>query len=34
MRTSPVALPGGDARFNTRKGDEPNLWVRLYRLQF
>ena len=33
-RTSPVALPDGEARFNARKGDEPDLWVRLYRLQF
>ena len=33
-RTSPVALPGGDERFNARKGDEPDLWVRLYRLEF
>lgn len=33
-RTSPVALPGGEERFNARKGDEPDLWVRLYRLEF
>jgi len=33
-RTSPVAGLGGDDRFNARKGDEPDLWVRLYRLEF
>jgi class 3 adenylate cyclase len=33
-RTSPVTGPGGDERFNARKGEEPDLWVRLYRLQF
>jgi class 3 adenylate cyclase len=33
-RTSPVTLPGGEQRFNARKGDEPDLWVRLYRLEF
>jgi class 3 adenylate cyclase len=33
-RTSPVVLPGGEERFNARKGDEPDLWVRLYRLEF
>jgi class 3 adenylate cyclase len=33
-RTSPVTLPGGDERFNAKKGDEPDLWVRLYRLEF
>jgi class 3 adenylate cyclase len=33
-RTSPVTLPGGDERLNVRKGDEPDLWVRLYRLEF
>ena len=33
-RTSPVALPGGEERFNARKGDEPDLWVHLYRLEF
>ena len=33
-RTSPVALADSDGRFNARKGDEPDLWVRLYRLEF
>ena len=33
-RTSPVALPGSDDRVNVRKGTEPDLWVRLYRLEF
>jgi hypothetical protein len=33
-RTSPVTLSGGDERFNAKKGDEPDLWVRLYRLEF
>jgi hypothetical protein len=33
-RTSPVAMPGGEERLNVRKGDEPDLWVRLYRLEF
>ena len=33
-RTSPVTLPGGEERFNARKGDEPDLWVRPYRLEF
>ena len=33
-RTSPVATPGGEERFNVRKGDEADLWVRLYRLEF
>jgi class 3 adenylate cyclase len=33
-RTSPVTIPGGEERFNARKGDEPDLWVRLYRLEF
>ena len=32
-RTSPVAGAGGDERFNAKKGDEPDLWVRLYRLE-
>jgi hypothetical protein len=32
-RTSPVGV-GGEDRFNARKGDEPDLWVRLYRLEF
>jgi len=33
-RTSPVATPGGEERFNAKKGDEADLWVRLYRLEF
>jgi hypothetical protein len=33
-RTTPVALPGGEERLNASKGDEPDLWVRLYRLEF
>jgi class 3 adenylate cyclase len=33
-RTSPVATPGGEERFNVSKGGEPDLWVRLYRLEF
>ncbi|HSC26984.1 MAG TPA: hypothetical protein VLD67_06895 [Vicinamibacterales bacterium] len=33
-RTSPVTLSGGEERFNAKKGDEPDLWVRLYRLEF
>jgi class 3 adenylate cyclase len=33
-RTSPAAMAGGEGRFNARKGDEPDLWVRLYRLEF
>jgi hypothetical protein len=33
-RTSPVVLPSGGERFNARKGDEPDLWIRLYRLEF
>jgi class 3 adenylate cyclase len=33
-RTSPVVMPGGEEHFNARKGDEPDLWVRLYRLEF
>jgi class 3 adenylate cyclase len=33
-RTSPVRGPGGEERFNVRKGGEPDLWVRLYRLEF
>jgi hypothetical protein len=34
-RTSSPA-PGGDERFNVKKegGTEPDLWVRLYRLEF
>ena len=33
-RTSPAAMPGGGERFNAKKGDEPDLWVRLFRLEF
>jgi class 3 adenylate cyclase len=33
-RTTPVAGPGGDNRFNIKKGAESDLWVRLYRLEF
>ena len=33
-RTSPAAMAGGEERFNAKKGDEPDLWVRLYRLEF
>ena len=33
-RTTAVAGPGGDERLNIRKGAEPDLWVRLYRLEF
>lgn len=35
-RTVPVPAPGGDDRFNARKpgSDEPDLWLRLYRLEF
>jgi class 3 adenylate cyclase len=35
-RTTPVSPPGGGDRFNVRKdgGVEPDLWVRLYRLEF
>jgi class 3 adenylate cyclase len=33
-RTSPVTLPDGGDRFNAQKGDEPDLWVQLYRLEF
>lgn len=35
-RTVPVAGPGGENRFNVRKAhaQEPDLWVRLYRLEF
>jgi len=34
-RTTPVLGPGGGHRFNVRKegGTEPDLWVRLYRLE-
>jgi class 3 adenylate cyclase len=35
-RTTPVASNAGDGRFNVRKdgSPEPDLWVRLYRLEF
>jgi class 3 adenylate cyclase len=35
-RTVAVAAPGGAERFNVAKpgGAEPELWVRLYRLEF
>jgi hypothetical protein len=33
-RTTPVPGPGGDERLNVKKGMEPDLWVRLYRLEF
>ena len=35
-RTTPVPGPDGDERFNVKKegGTEPDLWVRLYRLEF
>lgn len=35
-RTVPIEGPNGDARFNVSKagGTEPELWVRLYRLEF
>src|SRR5262245_28258209 len=33
-RTTPVPGPGGAERFNVRKEGEPDLWVRLYRLEF
>jgi class 3 adenylate cyclase len=32
-RTSPVRGPGGGERFNVKKREEPDLWVRLYRLE-
>jgi hypothetical protein len=34
-RTTPVPGPGGAERFNVKKdgGTEPDLWVRLYRLE-
>jgi hypothetical protein len=32
---TPVAGPGDGAAFNIKKGGtEPDLWVRLYRLEF
>ncbi len=35
-RTVPVAGPGEEDRFNVKKpgAAEPDLWVRLYRLEF
>jgi hypothetical protein len=34
-RMTPVAGPGEGAAFNIKKGEtEPDLWVRLYRLEF
>jgi class 3 adenylate cyclase len=33
-RTTAVRGPGGDERFNVKKEGEPDLWVRLYRLEF
>ena len=33
-RTTPVPGPDGDERLNVKKGTEPDLWVRLYRLEF
>jgi hypothetical protein len=35
-RTTPVTAPDGGDRFNVAKegGIEPDLWVRLYRLEF
>jgi class 3 adenylate cyclase len=35
-RTTAIPAPGGDDRVNVRKpgGDEPDLWVRLFRLEF
>ena len=35
-RTTPAIGPGGDERFNVKKegNTEPDLWVRLYRLEF
>ena len=33
-RTTPVRGPGGDDRINVKKEAEPDLWVRLYRLEF
>ncbi|MEP7102894.1 MAG: hypothetical protein ABI781_20450, partial [Burkholderiales bacterium] len=34
-RTTPIPAPGGDDLFNVKKPatDEPDLWVRLYRLE-
>jgi class 3 adenylate cyclase len=33
-RTTAVSGPGGEERVNVKKGAEPDLWVRLYRLEF
>jgi class 3 adenylate cyclase len=33
-RTTAMPGPDGDERFNIKKGAEPDLWVRLYRLEF
>ena len=33
-RTTPVPGPGDDERLNVKKATEPDLWVRLYRLEF
>ncbi len=33
-RTTPVPGRGDDERFNVKKATEPDLWVRLYRLEF
>jgi len=34
-RATPIPGPGGAERFNVKKdsGTEPDLWVRLYRLE-
>jgi len=33
-RTTALPGPGDEERFNIKKGAEPDLWVRLYRLEF
>ena len=33
-RTIPLPGPDGDGRINVKKATEPDLWVRLYRLEF
>jgi hypothetical protein len=33
-RTTAVPGHGGEECFNIKKGAEPDLWVRLYRLEF
>ena len=33
-RTTPVPGTGDDDRLNVKKATEPDLWVRLYRLEF